>query len=278
MARSQRKGVPGKGVPAPRIPDLWLLILSGIGVVLSAYLVWTRLAHAPVYCPLGSDCDVVQSSRYAAVFGIPVALLGLVFYGVLFVAAARPLEAERRLSLALPVAFAGVGSSVVFTVVQQTAIGATCTLCLASAALTLAILIVLIARRPRPVSRWTWAAGAGTFVLAIAFLLWGYAASAPPTPVASYAEGLARHLTASGAKLYGAYWCPHCTDQKEMFGKAAGRLPYIECDNRSPAGKQAVCVAAGVRAFPTWDIGGRRHEGVLSLEELARLTGYAPPP
>ena len=273
MARSQRKGL-----PAPRTSDFWLLILSGIGVLLSAYLVWTRAAHAPVYCPLGSGCDIVQSSRYAAVFGIPVALLGLLFYGVLFVVAARPLDTGRRLSLALPVAFAGVGSSVVFTAVQQTAIRATCTLCLASAVLTLAILIVLIARRAGPISGLTWAAGAGTFVLAGAFLLWGYAASAPPPPEASYAEGLARHLTASGAKLYGAYWCPHCTDQKEMFGEAAGQLPYIECDRRSPIGKPAVCAAAGIRAFPTWDIGGKRYEGVLSLEELARLTGYAPPP
>ena len=78
--------------------------------------------------------------------------------------------------------------------------------------------------------------------------------------------------------MYGAYWCPHCTDQKKMFGKAAGQLPYIECDRRSPIGKPAVCAAAGIRAFPTWDIGGKRYEGVLSLEELARLTGYAPPP
>jgi uncharacterized membrane protein len=273
MARAQRRGV-----PIPRTPDLWLLVLSGIGVVLSAYLVWTRAAHAPVYCPLGSGCDVVQSSRYAAVFGIPVALLGLLFYAFLFVVAARPLEAGRRLSLALPAAFAGLGASTVFTWVQQTAIRATCSLCIASAVLTLAILVVLIVRRSGSVSGLTWAAGAGTFVLAAAFLLWGYAASAPPPPQAAYADGLARHLTASGAKLYGAYWCPHCTDQKEMFGKAAGQLPYVECDGRSPIGKPAVCAAAGIRVFPTWDIGGRRYEGVLSLEDLARLTGYTPPP
>jgi uncharacterized membrane protein len=273
MAQPRRKAI-----PVQRLPDLWLLVLSGIGLVLSAYLTWTRTSNAPVYCPLGSGCDIVQSSRYAAVFGIPVALLGLLFYAFLFVVAARPMEAKRRLRLALPAAFAGVGASAVFMGVQQVVIRATCSLCIASAVLALAILTVVLARRPGLIGGLTWAAGAGAFVIAAGFLLWGYAASAPPTPQAEYAEGLARHLTASGAKLYGAYWCPHCTDQKEMFGKAAGLLPYIECDGRSPIGKPAVCAAAGVRAFPTWDIAGTRYEGVVSLEELARLTGYAPPP
>jgi len=273
MAKAQRRPV-----PVARTTDRWLLLLSGAGLVLSAYLVWTRAAHAPVYCPLGSGCEVVQSSRYAAVFGIPVALLGLLFYAVLFFVAARPLEPGRRLSLALPVAFAGVGSSAVFTVVQQAVIHATCTLCLVSALLTTVILVLLLARRPLRISRGIWAASTGAFVFAAVFLLWGYAASAPPAPEAAYADGLARHLAATGVKLYGAYWCPHCTDQKEMFGKAAAQLPYIECDGRSPIGKPAVCAAAKIRGFPTWDIAGTRYEGVLSLEQLARLSGYAPPP
>ena len=273
MAKVQRKPV-----PVARTTDLWLLLLSGVGVVLSAYLVWTRTAHAPVYCPLGSGCEVVQSSRFAAVFGIPVALLGLLFYAFLFFIAARPLEPGRRLGLALPAAFAGVGSSAVFTAVQQTVIRTTCSLCIVSALLTAAIVVMLVARRPRRVSRVAWAASAGAFALAAVFLLWGYAASTPAAPEAAYAEGLARHLAASGVKLYGAYWCPHCTDQKQMFGKAASQLPYIECDARSLVGKPAVCAAANIRAFPTWDIAGKRYEGVLSLEELARLSGYSPPP
>ena len=161
---------------------------------------------------------------------------------------------------------------------QQTVIRATCSLCIASALLTAAILALLVARRPLRISRGIWAASTGAFVLAAVFLLWGYAASAPPAPEAAYADGLARHLTATGVKLYGAYWCPHCTDQKQMFGKAAAQLPYIECDARSPVGKPAVCATAKIRAFPTWDIAGTRYEGVLSLEELARLSGFSPPP
>lgn len=264
--------------PGSRGPHLWLLALAAAGILLSAYLTWTRAAHAPVYCPLGTGCDIVQSSRYAAVFGVPVALLGLVFYAALSVIAARPLTPERRFALGLPLAAAGLGASAVFIVVQLTAIRATCTLCLASAALSVAIAVLLFAGRPRRVTAGPWAAGAVALALAVLVLVGGYAASRPPSAAASYVEELARHLTNSEVKLYGAYWCPHCEDQKAMFGRAAGLLPYIECDGRSPVGQPAVCAAAQVRAYPTWDIAGKRYEGVLSLAQLAQLTGYQPPP
>ena len=34
------------------------------------------------------------------------------------------------------------------------------------------------------------------------------------------------------------------------------------------------CRKADVRAYPTWTIGGQKHEGVLSLERLAELSTF----
>lgn len=278
QSRPDRDRSGGRSRDDARRPDAWLALLAGLGVVLSAYMVAARAAHAPVYCPLGTGCDIVQSSRYAAVFGIPVALLGLAYYAAVLVLGLRPLRDERRWALAMPLAGAGVGASAVFTVVQQTAIRATCTLCVLSAMLSLGILLYLVLRRPSRPRAATWGWMSVGLVAAVAFLAIGYAASAPQAAETGYSAGLARHLSASGVKFYGAYWCPHCADQKAMFGKAAGLLPYIECDQRSPIGQYQTCVAAGIRAFPTWDIQGRRYEGVLSLDDLARLTNYPPPP
>lgn len=275
MAAGQRRSAPPR---RPSNRDFWLALPAGLGAILSAYLVYTRAAHAPTYCPLGSGCDVVQSSRYGTVFGIPVALLGLLYYVVILVLAVRRLSDDRRWAIALPVAGMGVGASIVFTAVQQTAIRATCSLCLISALLTVAILVLPVIRRPARPRRATWAWTSASLIAAVAFLAAGYAASAPQAAESDYATGLARHLAATGVKFYGAYWCPHCKDQKALFGKAAALLPYIECDPRSPAGEPQVCTRANIRAFPTWDIENRRFEGVLSLEELARLTGYPPPP
>jgi len=262
-----------------REPHLWLLLLSGAGLLISVYLTWARVARASVVCLIGSGCDIVQSSRYAAAFGIPVALLGVLVYAALFALAARPMEAPRRFAFALPLALAGVGSSAVFTFVQQVSLRAACFLCLISAVLTLAIAAVLLAQRPRRVRGTVWWTSAAALLVAVLFLVGGYAASRPASAEQTYAEGLARHLTASGVKMYGAYWCPACNSQKALFGQAAALLPYIECDARSPIGQPGVCVSAQIRAFPTWDINGQRYEGVLSLEQLAEMTGYqAPPP
>ncbi len=42
------------------------------------------------------------------------------------------------------------------------------------------------------------------------------------------ARALAAHLGRVGAQMYGAFWCSHCAEQKEAFGKGAP-LPYVEC-------------------------------------------------
>ena len=41
---------------------------------------------------------------------------------------------------------------------------------------------------------------------------------------------LAKRLKAAGAKMYGAFWCSHCFEQKQAFGKEAmADFPYVEC-------------------------------------------------
>jgi glutaredoxin len=85
---------------------------------------------------------------------------------------------------------------------------------------------------------------------------------------------LVEHLRRQGAVVYGAWWCPHCFSQKNLFGTEAGRrLPYIECD-KDDNGRQR-CQAAKIRSFPTWDLNGERREGVLSLEELRVWSGFS---
>lgn len=86
---------------------------------------------------------------------------------------------------------------------------------------------------------------------------------------------MAQRLNDAGARMYGAFWCSHCFDQKESFGKEAMEyFPYQEC---FPEGwKRGVkiapaCEAAGVKAFPTWVINGKTLEGELSLEMLEGL-------
>ena len=89
---------------------------------------------------------------------------------------------------------------------------------------------------------------------------------------------LARHLNNIGAKKYGAYWCPHCHEQKELFGKEAfGLIDYVECDAKGSNARPQLCKAAGISGFPTWEIKGKLYAGVQSLEKLAEISGYTGP-
>lgn len=86
---------------------------------------------------------------------------------------------------------------------------------------------------------------------------------------------LAEHLTATGAKKYGAFWCPHCFDQKQLFGKAAfAKVNYIECDPKGVNPQREACLAAGIQSFPTWEIDGKFYPGTKTMAELAELSGY----
>lgn len=87
------------------------------------------------------------------------------------------------------------------------------------------------------------------------------------------AVNLAKHLRRTGAVFYGAYWCPHCRNQRRIFGKSALELvPYRECDPRGMGYKAGSCKQ--VEAYPTWSIGGQRVSGELSLAELARMSNF----
>ena len=86
---------------------------------------------------------------------------------------------------------------------------------------------------------------------------------------------LAEHLTSQGAVMYNAYWCPHCHDQKEMFGKeAAKKLNLVECAKDGFNNQRELCEAKGIEGFPSWEINGSISSGVKSLKELADLSNY----
>lgn len=133
---------------------------------------------------------------------------------------------------------------------------------------------------PRPLKAIPWALGltcagflAAGWPAQAAESSGGAATSAVIQASSNRQKALARHLKQQGAVVYGAWWCPHCNHQKELFGlEAIELLPYVECDKDDAGRKQ--CQEAQVRGYPTWDFKGERRLGVLSLEELEIWSGY----
>lgn len=79
---------------------------------------------------------------------------------------------------------------------------------------------------------------------------------------------LAACMTANGAVMYGTEWCPHCKNQKEIFGTSFSLIRYIDCDKY-----RKECVDAGVEGYPTWKINGTNYAGTQSLYFLAEKSG-----
>ena len=264
---------------APARPDLLILGLATAGVAIAAYLTWLKwLGGNAAFCLSGGGCDVVQASRYGSLLGVPTALWGVLLYAAIGALAALGLTASRW-TWAVYLAAAGVGFSLYLTAVSVLVIQATCAYCLASGGITVAILLVLLRRRAAlPGRRKLSALVPGALTAAVlAPLGAAFIYAMPAGGGGGFEAALARHLREQGAVMYGAYWCPRCTEQKALFGDAAKDIPYVECAKDGVNGRPDLCEKAGVKAFPTWVMGTERREGVQSLSALSAFSKFEPP-
>ena len=289
MARKGRHKDQHAARPRPQIaerhPPNWPIFgLSLVGMALTAYLSWAASSGSGLQgCGIDSGCDAVLSSRWATLLGAPTAAWGLLAYGTL-AGLAFGRRAGWRWIATWTVSFVGVLYSVYLTTVSVTLLGATCPYCLTSLAIMTALFAVATSQRPAEMPGFTWrrlllrAAPAAAVVIALLHLNYVGVLGRPPAVEDPFARALALHLSQRGAKMYGAHWCPHCVEQKELFGASARRLPYVECSTGGQGSRQASAgQAAGIRQYPTWIIGGQRFQEVLTLTRLAELTGFQPP-
>lgn len=87
-------------------------------------------------------------------------------------------------------------------------------------------------------------------------------------------DDFAKCLSGKGAKMYGVFWCTHCNDQKEMFGKSWQYVDYVECSTPDGRSEQDICRAANVTSYPTWVFSAEsRHSGPLTFDEISAKTG-----
>jgi uncharacterized membrane protein len=118
----------------------WVIpALVVVGVLVASYLSYIEITHAQAACGPVGDCNTVNQSKYATLFGVlPVGVLGLMGYGlimVLWLLRSMGSEEGRRVaSLGLWVAaLFGTLFSIYLTFLEPFVIGATCAWCLSSA-------------------------------------------------------------------------------------------------------------------------------------------------
>jgi len=127
---------------------LWApVVLSVGGVLVSGYLSVKRFTGGSLACTRWAECDVVNNSVYAKIYGVPVAFIGLAGYLVLMCLAMAALQTEgatqrRLLTLGFLLALGGFGFSVYLTYLELYVIEAICVWCVISAILITLLTIV----------------------------------------------------------------------------------------------------------------------------------------
>ena len=281
-AKRDRQNDSVSQAPLRSSPNWALLAISIVGMALTGYLTFTSLTGGSVKgCSAGGGCDAVLSSRWATMFGLPTALWGFLAYAGL-AALALVKRVDKHWRYAWTAAFLGVAFSVYLTTVSITVLHATCPYCLTSLSLMLASLALVTYQRPAGLAnfKWKrWLMGKVPLAAVFVFALHLQYVVVPTVPESPMARPLADHLTAIGAKFYGASWCEHCQKQKSYFGKSASRLPYVECKAGGPSAPLSIaCTENHIASFPTWVIKDRRVESVLTLSDLAEMSGFKAPP
>lgn len=270
-----------------------IVVLTLFGFSLTTYLTVTHFFGQKVaLCNVeGSGCDLVLSSEYAKIFGIPLTIFGALGYLTLGLLAGLPLilkkedpKAQSQLKeLANFLMFMVSSATFVFSgylmyLLASGSIGGqpqVCLYCISSAVtMTTIWLLTIFGYAWKDVGQ-LFFTGAIVAIVTLTGTLGVYASQGKIAAQAnSFAGRLAQHLTVTNAKMYGAYWCSHCLNQKSKFGEAKKLIPYIECDPKGENPQTALCQDKGIKGFPTWEINGKMLSGERSLDELADASGY----
>jgi len=95
----------------------------------------------------------------------------------------------------------------------------------------------------------------------------------PPPPITATSTErsllLGEDLKSLDARIFGAYWCSHCYEQKQTLGKEAMRnVGYVECSKEGLNSASEMCKEKNIPGYPTWEIGGKLFPGEMYLDEL----------
>ncbi len=259
-----------------------IIILGIIGLFTSTYLVKNHYAPGSA-CDISKSisCSTVNNSKYAELFNVPVAVLGLIWFILLLAMAWKTYHGQHHLSkimlwwLIIGIIF------VAYMVLAEFLLGVICPSC------TIVHLIVLISLflcyllykyqevKPQPhefhgsVKKWFKNAVLIYLTVIILFNL---------IPQNINNEALAKCLTEKGYVEYSSYVCGACLKQKEVFGDAYQYISHIECHPQGPSSQAALCEKKGIDQTPTWtqEINGteiKRHTGMMTAQQLQDWSG-----
>jgi uncharacterized membrane protein len=124
--------------------NITILILSIVGIFDTTHLTIKRYTQESINCSIFEGCDFVTTSVYSTIFGVPVAVLGIIFYVSIFTLSVLYLRSKNRKFLVSILGLSSVGflMSVWFVYAQVFILESICSYCMLSAILSTTIFIL----------------------------------------------------------------------------------------------------------------------------------------
>ena len=293
-------------------PKIIIAVLSTFGLVDTGSITLKKWGlFDSLSCSIGgfnSGCDKVLNSAWGTIFQnnqitIPLSFAGFITYLSLFILSlllTLNLTSRRKQLNKIMWWFVFLIScgatffSLLLVYIMIFKIKAICPFCIISAISSLSIFILSIigakfeSREPMIFRGFIVA-----FLVLVSGLIWNNKVDpanaeqiSNPVPIENIAPtvttksssqkiNFAKFLSENKIYMYSAYWCSHCYDQKQLFGKEAVKeLTIIECARDGKDSQTGLCVEKEIKGFPSWEINGEIYSGVKDLNDLAILTGY----
>ena len=131
---------------AVRVVFLVIALLALAGIAVSSVSLYHHFQTSKTeYCDFGEtfNCDIVNRSVYSTIFGIPVALIGILGYAGIGVLATLYRDRVDTPKVLLGASVAGLAFALYLTYIEGFVLGTWCILCLSS--LTVIALITILA-------------------------------------------------------------------------------------------------------------------------------------
>lgn len=119
------------------------LAIALVGFADAAYLTIKHYAGGPIPCAVFTGCETVTASTYSTVFGVPVALLGALYYLSMFVLAIAYFDTKKEFFLRMASMGSAIGilATLWFLYVQAVLLGAFCFYCIVSAGTSISLFV-----------------------------------------------------------------------------------------------------------------------------------------
>src|SRR3989344_1266460 len=259
------------------LPRILIILLSIVGFGIMAYLTFIHFTEKSSVCDISEkiSCDVVTTSIYSEIFGLPISVLGLGYFGLTFLLSVFQRTKAFYQTVFYLTLFVII-PSYYFTALEAFVIKAFCILCETSKILMLLTIgTSFVAMKQK----------FGTVVrMAMPIVIAGVVAAGvtyfAQTSVVAKKDytPFVQGLNEKGVVYYKSYTCSNCKKQEQMIGSAYKKLNSVECHPKGPNGNPQLCLERGIEHTPTFLIEKdgavvKKIEGVQKLEDLAEWAG-----